>query len=326
MLFNTKSLVTTGASVVREAAVVYLALLKILLPAVIVVKILQETGAVNILSDVMAPLMSAIGLPAVISIVWATTLLTNIYTGMVVFFAVAPAEPLTVAQVTILGALMLLGHSIIVEGAVAKRIGVSWGMTLLTRLAGAWLFALLLHIVFTQANLLQEPSLLLWQPDVVDENLVSWALAQCKAIASIFFIILFLVVLLRLVRFIGLDKLLHRVMYPVLRLIGVRRGEVSRDLSEMTMVGATLGLTFGAGLLIRQRQEGGVSPRNCRVAGSFIGVCHGLIDDTLLVLLLGANLGVVLFGRIAFAVLLIAVLTRVMDWCCGLRASHQSSG
>jgi hypothetical protein len=278
VLFNTKSLVTTGASVVREAAVVYLALLKILLPAVIVVKILQETGAVNILSDVMAPLMSAIGLPAVISIVWATTLLTNIYTGMVVFFAVAPAEPLTVAQVTILGALMLLGHSIIVEGAVAKRIG------------------------------------------------VSWALAQCKAIASIFFIILFLVVLLRLVRFIGLDKLLHRVMYPVLRLIGVRRGEVSRDLSEMTMVGATLGLTFGAGLLIRQRQEGGVSPRNCRVAGSFIGVCHGLIDDTLLVLLLGANLGVVLFGRIAFAVLLIAVLTRVMDWCCGLRASHQSSG
>ncbi len=325
-MIRTQRFVAGAVDAVRESVKVYLALLKILVPALVVVKLLQETGAVEVISDLMAPMMSAVGLPPLLSIVWATTLFTNIYTGMVVFFTVAAAETLTVAQVTILGALMLISHSIIVEGAVAKRIGVAWWITLITRVLGAYLFAFLLYLMFTHLDLLQSENVLLWKPEVVEDSLVGWAIAQLKAIVMIFFIILFLVVLLRLVRLSGADKLLHWLMHPVLRTIGIRRGEVTRSLSEMTMVGATLGLTFGAGLLIRQRDEGVISNRNARVAGSFIGVCHGLIDDTLLVLLLGANLGGVLFARIVFAVMLIALLTRVVDWCYGLRKLTEPEG
>ena len=52
-----------GVSVLRESVRVYLALLKILVPAIIAVKILQELGAVETISDLLAPLMTAVGLP-----------------------------------------------------------------------------------------------------------------------------------------------------------------------------------------------------------------------------------------------------------------------
>jgi hypothetical protein len=56
-----------------------------------------------------------------LSLVWAATLLTNIYTGLVIFFEVTRDTPMTVAQVTVLGTLMALGHSLPIEGAVARR-------------------------------------------------------------------------------------------------------------------------------------------------------------------------------------------------------------
>ncbi len=314
-----------GVSVLRESVRVYLALLKILVPAIIAVKILQELGAVETISDLLAPLMSAVGLPPLASVVWATTLLTNIYTGMMVYFTVASVDSFSIAQATTLGALMLISHSIIVEGAVAKRIGVAWWITLLTRIIGAYVFAWLLHSFYSGLNLGQQPASMLWRPETIDGSLPAWAFDQLKAILVVFFIIAFLVSLLRLVRYIGVDKWMHWFMSPILRIIGVRRGEVSRSLSEMSMVGATLGLTFGAGLLIRQRDSGAISTRNSRVVGSFIGVCHGLIDDTLLVLLLGAQVSAVLFARILFAVALIALLTRVVDWCYGAQKRRRVS-
>ena len=58
---------------------VYWALVKIMVPVLIIVKLLDAFGASHYLSLVLSPLMEFVGLPAEMGIVWAAAILVNIY-------------------------------------------------------------------------------------------------------------------------------------------------------------------------------------------------------------------------------------------------------
>lgn len=293
-------------SVLHETRVVYLTLLKILVPALIIVKLLASIGFTEWLATVLAPLMAFLGLPEHLSIVWAATLLTNIYTGMAIFYNQAGDQALTVAQVTVLGTLMVVGHGLPVEGAVARKAGVPWWLTLLMRVGGALLLGSLLNAAYRHFNWLQEANRLVWTPAARDTSLAGWAWAQVQTLATIFAVILLLIALLRVLRAIGVERLLHTLLFPLLRLLGI-----GRDAANTTIIGITLGLSFGAGLLIRDAQSGRLSARDAFLTLGFLGLCHSLIEDTLLVMLLGANLSGIFWARILFAFVVIGLLARL---------------
>ena len=85
-------------SVIFESLKVYGVLLKIMIPTLIVVKVLQELGAMQVIGSILAPVMSLTGLPPELGIVWATTLLTNMVAGIVVFIGMAGELSLTQAR------------------------------------------------------------------------------------------------------------------------------------------------------------------------------------------------------------------------------------
>src|SRR5699024_6850551 len=132
----------------REVRAVYATMLRFLLPALIAVKLLEAVGATDWVAALLAPLMAALGLPDAFSIVWAATLLTNIYAGMAVFIDVATQQPVTVAQVTVLGSMMVVAHGLPAEGAAARRAGVPWWFTLLLRIGGALVLGRILHVLY----------------------------------------------------------------------------------------------------------------------------------------------------------------------------------
>ena len=299
------ALLTPLRSLMLDAGRVYLTLLKIMVPALIIVKILEMMGATRWLGALLAPVMGALGLPESFSIVWAATLLTNIYTGMVVFFDLAQ-EPLTVAQVSVLGALLVVGHSLPIEGAVAKKAGVPWWLTLLLRIGGGLLLGWLLHLLYRHGDWLQQANQLAWQPERTQPGLVAWAWLQLKTLASIYVIILGLMALLAVLRRLGIERLMHALLAPPLRLLGI-----GREAANTTIIGLTLGLSFGAGLLIRDAESGRLGARDAYLTLCFLGLCHSLIEDTLLVMLLGAHLSAVLWGRLLFAFILMGILARL---------------
>ncbi|MEL4376031.1 hypothetical protein [Brucella cytisi] len=43
-----------------------------------------------------------------------------------------------------------------------------------------------------------------------------------------------------------------------------------------------------------------------------MGLCHSLIEDTLIVVALGADIYVVLFGRLIFSIVLVAIFARLL--------------
>lgn len=295
------------AQLLRESFSIYLTLLKILVPTLIIVKVLEMMGATALLGALLGPVMALIGLPESAGLVWATTLLTNIYTGMVVFLSLAEQQSLTVAQVSVLGTLMLIAHALPFEGAVAKKAGIPWWFTLLLRIGGALILGALVHLCYQYSGWLQQPNQLAWEAPKNDGSLVAWATDQLLTIGAIFLIILTLVSMLRLLRKLGIEKLLHWALFPLLRLLGI-----GREAANITIIGITMGLSFGAGILLNEVGKGKLSKRDVLLTLSFLGLCHSLIEDTLLVMLLGAHLSAILWARLAFSVVTIALMARLL--------------
>ncbi len=300
------SLVKEVGALGKQAASVYWLLLKVMVPALLIVKVLEMVGGVTLLGHVLSPVMQVVGLPDDLGIVLATMMLTNIYTGMLVFFNLGLSEPLSVAQVTVLGAMTLLAHSLPVEGAVAKRMGVSWRVTIALRFGGALVLGGLLNLVYSQFQWLQQPSQMLWQPTAaVDDSFVGWGISQIKTLAYIYFVIFALMSLLRLLRALGIERLIHTLLFPILRMLGI-----GKSAANVAVIGVVLGLTFGAGLLIKEAESGRLSRKDIFLTMGFLGLCHSIIEDTMLILLLGADLSGILWARFAFALVVIGVLAR----------------
>ncbi|MGB0467895.1 MAG: hypothetical protein ACPGF7_10275 [Pontibacterium sp.] len=289
-------------------------LFKVMIPAIVVVKILTELGAVTYLTLLLSPLMGIVGLPESMGVVWATTILTNLYTGLFVLYDLllqAPLEqPMTVAEVSVLGALMLFAHALPVEVAIAKKSGVNIWVTLLMRIGGGFLFGWLLYLIYDLNGWMQTPAQLVWQPEMsTDTSLVGWMGDQLKSLLVIQLIIVALLFVLNLLKVLGIERLMVWLLRPVLRVLGI-----SQEATSITIVGITLGLSFGGGLLIHEAKKGHVPARDVFMAITLLGLLHSLIEDTLLVLLLGADINAILWGRLLFSFVVIALLARLLNF------------
>lgn len=284
----------------------YLVLIRLMIPALIIVKALDMMGGTQFLAMLLEPVMQLVGLPAEVGIVWAAVLLTNIYTGLALFADLSFDTPLTIAQVSVLGTMILMAHALPVEGAVAKATGVPWRATLMIRLGGALFTGALLNVVYSATGSLQEPAAMLWRPEATDPTLAAWAINQLKALAVMFAVIVALMALLRILKVLGIERLMHSMLAPLLRLIGI-----GREASNVTIIGITLGLSIGAGLLIREAQTGKLSRRDIFLTMAFLGLCHSIIEDTLLIILMGADLSAIVWTRLAVAIIVTALLARI---------------
>ena len=65
-------------------------------------------------------------------------------------------------------------------------------------------------------------------------------------------------------------------------------------------------------MIIKEARAGHLSPRDIVLSLSFMALCHSLIEDTLFMVALGGDLSGLLLGRFVFAVVMTAVLARVV--------------
>ncbi|WP_372597308.1 hypothetical protein [Amphritea sp.] len=298
----------TLPSLAREITAVCLLLFKLMIPVLIVVKALEELGAIPYISRALEPVMLLVGLPESMGLVWATTLLTSIYGGMLIFFQLAPQENLTVAQVTVLSSMLLIAHSLPIELRIVQKAGVRITVALLLRVCAALVLGGLLHLSYQWGGWLQQPVELIWQTPVTDNSLLSWGISQLKSFVMIVMIITALMSLLRFLRWIHIERLMIWLLQPLLKLLGI-----GTQATSLTIIGVTLGLSFGGGLLIREAQNGHISAKDCFSALCLLSLCHSVIEDTLLVMTMGADLSGVLWARLAFSLIFVAIMTRCLN-------------
>jgi len=296
---------TAALEVFRESFATIKVLFKILIPALVLVKILEHFGATTVLAEFTQPLMQPLGLPDIAGIIWATAMLVNIYAAIAVFFSVAATFEWTQAQATGLAILMLTTHNLVVELRIAQKAGCRVVTQLLLRLGAAILFCYLLHLLFSITGWLQQDANFIWQPQVLDESLSHWLIVQTQNLATIAVIIFILIALLRVFKAIGIEKLLVIGLKPLFQFIGM-----AKEATNITVIGFTIGLAYGGGLLIREAQSGRIDKQNIFASISLLGICHSLIEDTLLVLIIGADFYSVVFIRLFLSIMVIAALVR----------------
>ncbi|HCH22788.1 MAG TPA: hypothetical protein DE179_00650 [Oceanospirillaceae bacterium] len=293
----------------KDIVAVSIPLFRIMIPIIILVKVLQELGLIDVLGMLIAPLMATLGLPEEIGMVWAITLVVNFYAGLLVMFSLLDPSSLSTAQMTLIGVLMLIGHSIPLEGKIAQATGVRMRSVVLFRTLGGYLFAWLLHQWFSYSGNLQEPVQMAWQPQPVPAGLLPWAQAQVESLFAMFLIITVLMTLLKIIKLIGIEKLIQWALRPFLKIMGI-----GKEATNITLIGITLGIGFGGGILIKEAKTGNINKKDIFAAVTLLGFCHSIIEDTIVIMLVGANLTAILWGRIAFSIVMTWMMVQYYDW------------
>ena len=301
------SLPRAARTVALDAAKICLDLFKVMVPILIGVKILKELGWITYLAKPLAPLMSLVGLPPECGLTWATAIANNLYAALAVHAALVPdMSPLSVAQATVIATMMLIAHNLFVEGAIAKRCGVGfWGQAGL-RLVCAMACGMLLNAVFSAFGLFTAPAPLLFTPAADDGSLVTWAVGEIKNLGMIYVVIACLVGLMRALDALGVTRLFEAALMPFLKLMGIGGGAAT-----ITVIGLVMGLAYGGGLIMHDVHKGKVARRDVFPAISLMSLSHALIEDTLLMYLIGATMWGTFVGRLLFSLLVVAALSRL---------------
>ena len=301
------SLIAAAKSWLVEVFTVFWMLLKIMIPMLFVVRFIELMGWVEHLSHLVEPTMRLMGLPGEVGFVWMSAMVSNVYTGMAVFYQMGLAETLTVAQVSVMSTIILIAHALPMEVAIANATGVRWWFTTAVRVLGALILGIILNLIYTQFDLLNQPLSLIWQPAIPDASWPSWFVTQSKILLAAFVIIAALTFTIRLLRFLHIERFIHWLMAPILRMLGI-----GKTAANFMIVGLTLGISFGGGLIINEARSGKLGAQDIFMVMFFLALCHSIIEDTLLMMLIGADASAILWGRLIFALLATAMLARLL--------------
>lgn len=283
------------AESLRSAVTSALLILKFVVPLYLLADILLYFDLLRYVGFLFTPFTSLLNLPPEAAVALAGGILINLYA------AIAFAAPLglTPYQWTILAVFLGVCHSMVVESAIMAKLGISSLYSVLLRAFGACLIVI--------PVLLMPPS---WfKTTGVDTGV---AMTRYSHFGEMLLHSLGKALLLS-VEIIALISLVIVIMdlLKSTRLLQAHLAKVNTSFS--IIVGQLLGITYGAGILIREARRGSLSRENIFFIGTFLMICHSIIEDVLLFVLFGANYWVMMAMR-ASACIVVVILWRLGLW------------
>jgi len=293
----------------RDSLKTSVELLKVTVPAIIVTKLLEELGLIVYIGKALDPLMGLMGLPGELGLVWATAILTTPYGAIGVYAALGPSLSLSGADMTVLCSVMLIAHSLPVELSITKKAGANVLPMGALRLLGALVYGIILNQLCSRLQIWQDPAIMLFQPNPEEQSLLQWGVGQATNVVLICVVIFFVLLAMRLLQAIGLIRLLELLLKPLLPLFGM-----THRAAPVTVVGMILGIAYGGALIIKETTAGKMDSREVFNSLALMSLSHGLIEDTLVMMALGAKLGGILWGRLIFSLVVIYLLVKTVDY------------
>lgn len=267
-------------------------ILKLVIPFYILADILLYFDLLRPVSFLFSPVTNILQLPAETAMAICAGVFLNLYA------AVAFAAPLGLSayEWTILGVFLGVCHSLPVENMIMKKLGISFLYSTLLRISMAFLTTLPLFFLpasfYTGESSGKAIQLSTYSsiPDLFLHSLVNAAVLSAKIIALITVIIFLMDALKRT---------------PFVTNYGQR---VQTSFSLLT--GQLLGITYGAGILFKEAESGNLQKKDIFFIGTFLMICHSLLEDPLLFVLFGANYWIMIISRLTMACLVTFLLSR----------------
>lgn len=302
------------AQLLTRSRRLFVALVKVMLPVMIAVEIGRQLGWIDALGRTIAPAMGWIGLPPEAGIIWITGVFVGVYGAIAALIGLAPGLEIGVGQFSALCAMILFAHALPVEQAIVRRAGSSFWATAALRIGVALGYGAAVAWGCRLTGTLAEPLELDWlqgsafADDGGNAGIVGWIEGTAFSLAVTFAIIVGLLVLLDALERSGATRRITAALAPLMRVSGL-----DERAAPVTTVGVLLGLTYGGALIIEEAERQRFAARTRFLALAWLSLSHALIEDTALIVALGANVWIVLVGRVAVTLAVIAVLARLLD-------------
>lgn len=280
---------------------------QVIIPISIGLRILAELDWIRYLALPLTPVMNLVGLPADLGLVWATGIMVNHYSALVVLAGLLPTLPvLTQAQTSVLALMLLFAHSLPAEGAVAQRCGVSFLVQCCIRIVAALFGGMLVQYLCMHFAWLQESAYIAFQATDAHVALQEWAIGECINLLGIFCIIYCVMLVQRFLQYCKASDLLGVILRPLLHALGLGSAAATT-----VIIGMVAGLLYGSGIIIQESRNGKLTHHEIFAVLTLMALAHALIEDTLLMLLIDANLLIILFLRAAIAIFVGVALNQI---------------
>lgn len=273
-------------------------LLKIILPISLLVRLLQYSGILAKVSDVLQPAFSLIGLPGETAIVFITSVFTPLYAPI----ALITSMSLGVREATILALMCLVSHNMIVECSVQAKTGSSWIGMFVLRLTMSFVFAFTLNLVLPAVM----PGSIMGETQdaavcaSLYEVLVLWLKSSLSVIITILLVVTLLMILHYILDEFKLMRRLSALFAPLMKVFGL-----SRNSSFLWLVGNLVGLAYGSAIICEQLEEGKLSYQESNMLNYHLAVCHSLLEDSIIFASMGIPVFWLMIPRLFYAILLV---------------------
>ncbi|OMI12475.1 hypothetical protein BVL54_09415 [Bacillus paralicheniformis] len=278
---------------------------KVIFPVTLIVSLLQLTPVMDWLIKLITPAMGIFGLSGEAAIPLVLGNMLNLYAGIAGILTL----DLTVKEVFILAVMLSFCHNLIIESTVASRVGIKIWLILLVRIGLAVFSAFIINLVWHGGQDAAQYGLISAKSAAPSGWLEIALEAVTKAglgVLQLAAIVIPLMIIIQYMRDLGWLHTFSKWFAPLTRMLGMKEN------TSMTMVaGLTIGLAYGAGVMIKAVEEDGVSKRDVTLAFIFLVACHAVVEDTLVFIPLGIPVWPLLLIRLVTAILLTIAISRI---------------
>ena len=262
-------------------------LLKITVGVSFAIMFLKYFNILPWFSNLLAPVFNALGLPGEAALPFVTGYFVNVYAAI----SVAVSFDFDVRALTILSTMVLCAHNMITETAVQKKTGTSAVRIIIIRTISAFGLAFFLNW-FLPGEVMQN----LGSGQTADLEFMvlfkDWLRSTLGVVTKMTVLIYTLAIVQKLLAEYGVIRWISRFLKYFLAFFGL-----PARTSFLWIVANTLGLAYGAAVMMEEVENGNVTKRDIDLLNTHICISHSNLEDLLLLTALGATWYILLFSR-----------------------------
>ena len=238
-------------------------------------------------SNLLTPIFNGIGLPGEAAFPFVTGYFVNVYAAI----SVAVAFDFDVRALTILSTMVLCAHNMITETAVQKKTGTSATRIVIVRTISAFTLAFFLNKLLPGEVMAQLQGGYEQKPEFM-VLFKEWLASTATVVVKMTVLIYTLAILQKIMAEYGVIRWISRFLKYPLAFFGL-----PARTSFLWIVANTLGLAYGAAVMIEEVESGKVTKRDVDLLNSHIAISHSNFEDLFPLSALGATWYVLLFPR-----------------------------
>jgi hypothetical protein len=235
----------------------------------------------------LTPIFNGIGLPGEAAFPFVTGYFVNVYAAI----SVAVAFDFDVRALTILSTMVLCAHNMITETAVQKKTGTSATRIVIVRTISAFTLAFFLNKLLPGEVMAQLQGGYDHKPEFM-VLFKEWLASTFTVVVKMTLLIYTLAILQKIMAEYGVIRWISRFLKYPLAFFGL-----PARTSFLWIVANTLGLAYGAAVMIEEVESGKVTKRDVDLLNSHIAISHSNFEDLFLLSAMGATWYVLLFSR-----------------------------